>query len=334
MSRTLILFPPTTKHLGLLNDLAERKDVVLFEVGYKDTNAVGKIARKIHLSRKVNSVISLPNRKRWFTPIEQLLSDGSINKILIIDGALNYIDKKDLLSIKQIRKELKIYLFMINAIAADSPSVNGVKDFIFGFPWDEMFTFDPEDARKYNMTYKGFCYYSVHSLPNYQGELSDIYFIGGLKGGREKTIIDTFQLLSNEHVKCDYRLMVYGKTTPVSKPGLTYLPLGWRPYEEVLSAINHTKCILEILQNGQSGASLRYFEAVCYNKKLLTNNSHIKDFPYYNPQYMRVFDDIHDIDIEWIKADEFVEYGYQGDFSPNVFINMLNSTPCSNEKNM
>ena len=64
-------------------------------------------------------------------------------------------------------------------------------------------------------------------------------------------------------------------------------------------------------------------EAICYNKKLLTNNKSIFEFPYYNPQYMRYFSDISQIDMEFLKREETVDYGYNGDYSPLNFIKRI-----------
>ena len=73
----------------------------------------------------------------------------------------------------------------------------------------------------------------------------------------------------------------------------------------------------------QYGPSLRYFEAVCYNKKLLTNNPCVVDLPYYDPRYIQVFNNPSDIDIDWLREDCTVDYGYKGDFSPNILIDRI-----------
>ena len=78
----------------------------------------------------------------------------------------------------------------------------------------------------------------------------------------------------------------------------------------------NSKCVLEFMQEGQNGATLRYFEAVCYNKKLLTDNPNITEFPYYDSRWMRVFKNVEDIDVNWLKENDEVDYQYKGDFSP------------------
>ena len=93
-----------------------------------------------------------------------------------------------------------------------------------------------------------------------------------------------------------------------------------RPYKEVLESTLKANCILEIVRPGQVGFTLRTFEAVVYNKKLLTNNENIKDFKFYNPQYMKIFKKIEDIDWKWVHETLNVDYHYDDSFSPLRFI--------------
>lgn len=81
--------------------------------------------------------------------------------------------------------------------------------------------------------------------------------------------------------------------------------------------------ILEVVQKGQKAQTARYYEAVCANKKLLTNNHYIKELPFYDERYMKVFDDFSNIDIEWIKRREKIAYGYNGEFSPVKILDVI-----------
>ncbi len=86
-----------------------------------------------------------------------------------------------------------------------------------------------------------------------------------------------------------------------------------------------SNCILEVLQDGQTGSTLRYLEAVCYNKKLLTTNPRIKNYPFYDERYMKVFSSESDIDYDWVKKRETINYGYKDEFSPKYFFNLPSS---------
>lgn len=77
-----------------------------------------------------------------------------------------------------------------------------------------------------------------------------------------------------------------------------------------------TNCILEILQEGQYQQSIRYFEAIIYNKKLLTNNKNVKNLPYFDERYMRYFSSITDIDLSGLKKKKILSITMMEDLVP------------------
>lgn len=84
----------------------------------------------------------------------------------------------------------------------------------------------------------------------------------------------------------------------------------------MISEVLKCNCILDALSPGQTGVSTRYYEAVCYNKKLLTNNKDVLNFPFYNPQYMKIYQNPEDIDWNWVKERVPIDYHYDKRFSP------------------
>lgn len=85
----------------------------------------------------------------------------------------------------------------------------------------------------------------------------------------------------------------------------------------------HDNCILEIVRKNFIGFTQRYYEAVIFNKKLLTNNKEITELAYYDERYMQYFEKIEDIDWEWVRREVEVDYHYQGDFSPEQWKHRL-----------
>ena len=82
--------------------------------------------------------------------------------------------------------------------------------------------------------------------------------------------------------------------------------------------------LLEIVIPGVgAGATLRYYEAVMYGKKLLTNNPTVKELSFYDERFIRYFEKPEDIDLEWVKAREKVDYNYTGEFSTANFCRKL-----------
>ena len=91
-------------------------------------------------------------------------------------------------------------------------------------------------------------------------------------------------------------------------------------YQDVLEKSLQASCILEIVQDGQAALTLRPYEAVTYNRKLLTTNKTILKYKYYNPSYMQYFEKVEDINWDWVKSGEEFDFNYQGEFSPDKLL--------------
>ena len=55
-------------------------------------------------------------------------------------------------------------------------------------------------------------------------------------------------------------------------------------YQEILEFVSQSRCLLEILKEGQTGATLRLMEALFFKKKIITTNINVKEEPFYTPQ--------------------------------------------------
>ena len=47
--------------------------------------------------------------------------------------------------------------------------------------------------------------------------------------------------------------------------------------------MRQSRCLVDLFQEGQVGLTRRPLEALFFNKKLLTENAHIAQFPFYHP---------------------------------------------------
>ncbi|WP_407457094.1 hypothetical protein [Fibrobacter sp.] len=322
-NKILILYPQTNKHLGLWNDLLSDDRAMLMCAGKKKLDGfllfLFRIYFKFHRRLKC-----LPLHRCWFEYSELYKKVKMVDHLVVVDGALNTVELYELRRCRQINPNLKVSLYFINSMDANSPIMIKVRPKIKKFNWDNIYTFDKHDAEKYGYAYAGFMYYSKHELANQPNPKYDVHFVGGVKGGREELINATYSFLEENGIDCDFNLMIVGGQPCKRKiDGISYFSGGWLPYEHVLSKVNDSRCILEICQQGQNGATLRYFEAVCYNKKLLTNNPNVKNFPFYNPQFVKVFDSPSEIDVNWLKEDVAVNYGYQDEFSPRHLVDFI-----------
>lgn len=318
-----ILFPNSHKHLHLFDDLKEKNNINLMCTSLKNCNKFLAFFRNIHLSYSLNRLINLPYKTIWYKDNYFDVSNKNyIYNIVIMDGSLKFMNIKWLNKISK-EPNINLVLVLINSMEAESVSMVESKPLINKVEWTSIWTFDPIDSAKYGYKYLGLSYYSKAYLQPAPVEY-DAYFVGGFKGGRNEKIIKLFEKLKHDECICNFNIMISGINKifrKKSEKGLSFFSGGWKSYNEVLQDVNKSNCIIEILQTGQTGQSLRYLEAVCYNKKLLTNNKYIKNLPFYNPNNMKIYENINDIDTNWIKQQSKINYEYNDEFSP---VHMLN----------
>lgn len=231
--------------------------------------------------------------------------------VIIINSGLDLMSF-DVLEVLFQKKNVIPILILVDSISKISESAR-LK--VSMFSSSNVYTFDRLDAKKFGYTYF-YNYYSV-LFDNKRSEYSitsDVFFCGQNKN-RINQIYRLYDLLSAQSIKMDFRILGVQLKERKNFDGLTYLSHRVK-YAELLRCMMHSRCILDITQPGQYGITIRYFEAVCYNKKLITDNKLVRDMPFYNPEYIQIFDDINNIDTEWIKRNCKVDYEYNGCFSP------------------
>lgn len=184
--------------------------------------------------------------------------------------------------------------------------------------FDYLLTFDEKDAQKYDLDYYPSWYdkYDIQS----NGMESDVLFVGKGKD-RMPEIIEVFEKLYANNVKCLFYLVDVPKSERKYEDKIIYGE--YLPYEQVLQLIANTRCLLEILQKDALSETLRVFEAITYNKKLLTNNSWIQKRSYYDSRNIHYYEKATDINIDFI-IDKSYSVKYDTNFEVNMRpVNML-----------
>lgn len=305
---------------GLFDDLKKNKDVkhvVPKQLGKK--NKLTSLLRNIHLSSTITRYVNLPLKNLWYEKPSFNFKEGEEYCVVIVDLALIAFSKSELDSLVN-QKNVRCVLVLVNSMDSDTMRELGLKERIQKTKWDDVYTYDDKDVKKYHYKSIEYAYTSLHPLHQQNEHRSDAYFIGTLKPSRQKQILSVYKKLKENGVIAEFHLMKLWRERDKDFPyadSIDYYTFLEKsiPYKEVLQGDTHTNTLIEILQDNQGGPSLRYYEAVVFNKKLLTNNSNIVGFPFYNERFMKIFETAEDIDTEWVKAEDDVEYGYTNEFS-------------------
>lgn len=259
----------------LFKDLEEEMNIVLIPYMMEPPkNFFLKITRFLFVGRFPLPIYIL---KIWF---EKELLD-SLKKIQATDNILVFesINPRILGMISYlVPKETKKFNWFLNPIHSllngNNPTHRLREIERFGF---ENITFDKGDAKKYKLSY----YTPFIRLPFDEVSVEediDFYFCG-LAKDRAKTLLQLKETLEKANYKCLFII-----------PGITQE--HGVPYDENLQFVKRSKCIIDIYQKEQIGLTRRPLEALFYNKKLITNNTDIINYDFYNSNNIFILEQI------------------------------------------
>lgn len=247
------------------------KNVNIYNI-YKTTNNSIKVIFKVCKKLKLK-VINL-FFDEWKKQIKEF------DTIIIFDNGYMEIVAK---CIKFKNPNCKIVLYFWNPINCNN------KQFLKDSNIDEIYTFDEKDARKYNLKHNPQFYTNQIKLNEVKKE-NDVIFLGRAKN-RKREIEKIENKMKQQGISTKFYIIENDKNLI--------------DYQEYLKMIEKSKCILDIVNEGQTGLTLRCMEALFLKKKLITNNKEIKKYDFYNSNNVFI---IGEDNIENIK--EFVDGKY------------------------
>lgn len=311
---------------GLFRDLTLEKNqhLIDFLPSHKLYNSkLITTIEKMALSYKLNMHIQVPFQSVFYNLDNYPYEPTNLYRIIMPTTSISKFSMKYLEAFKKKHPNVELYALLTDSMNAASPHLNLVRDKLFSTVWKAVLTYDAYDAKQYGFKYYGYLCYSLFDDVEPSKTTSDVYYVGFDKGDRARTVEEVYYYLSH-NCNCKFDVVTKDQEKLTNAGELKY-QVSKIPYREVVARTKAANCVLEILQNNQLTQSLRWFEAVAYNKKLLTNNKNIVNMPYYNPETMRYFESIDDIDVQWIKEKRMIDYGYHGEFSPVNLIRFIDN---------
>lgn len=121
---------------------------------------------------------------------------------------------------------------------------------------------------------------------------NEVLYVGAYMKDRIQSLIRVVDALSQYNLTLNINLFYGRKTPPISHPHLSFISKGIS-YAENLKITKKAAVILDIKTVEHNGLSLRIFEAIKYQKKLITDNKSIMQYDFYHPNNFYVIEDDH-----------------------------------------
>jgi hypothetical protein len=293
------------------NDIISADNVMYISKQTRNKGGFVSLLHKLHFSSKINSYIELPFKELWNSQyfVKKFNNDKPIC-FIFFSNWIKTVEHGFVDFLKSKYPTAKFVCYFQDLIKLKKNLNLG----LIKNKFDILMTFDHKESEIYNIFYYPLVY-SDYPL-NFQKKTkpSEVYFVGFAKN-RLPSIIEAYEKLTENDINCNFFLAKVPKQDQVYKNDIKYISeMG---YLENLEHIHNTKCLLEIMQVGGHGYTLRMCEAIVYNKKMLTNNPEVINAPFYNKELISTFKDSSNIDIDFLRNEiTSVDYNFKEQISP------------------
>ncbi|UUC45320.1 hypothetical protein [Flavobacterium cerinum] len=271
--------------------LLQQKGIDAYHInlgGYKHANLISRV---INVFSKIFLGINLKTKKKQEHILSELEKNGQHDIILVINP--DVIELKYHQLIKQHTKKYIAYLY-------DSLHRCPVDHLLNAGLFDEVFSFDEQDAKAHNfIKMNNYIYFDKKPIPAEKPP----YKITTISSFDKRFPI--YNTIANqlEQMKAPFHFIFVSRNINFKKfkynfkaeaGAKTNKQLLFQSkkirLKQLLKLYSEAEIILDIVQNNQTGLSFRVFEAMGMQKKLITDNKTIVNYPFYNPNNILIID--------------------------------------------
>ena len=320
----ILVAPGSDYGRAMWSDIEKLPNGRILEGALRPTNKFLRFLHHAHFSFAINQRIRLPFQSAWrsFYSLEQIEFDAAKSYCVIFTDISAARTDRGYLKKLHGKENVTAVLVMVNTMARRGPLIESRQAF-----FDCIFSFDKKDCEAFGFLYHP-TNYSMVDIEHQTQAKTDAFYVGVSKG-RGSTIAQVFTRLSSMGATADFYVSHIEAGEGKAK-GIHYNE--WLSYRQVLEHIQACNCVVEIMDGAQEGVTLRTMEAICYNKKLLTNNPAMKDSRYYLSGNIQVFSDPTEIDVAFVMDKTPVDYLYDGEFSPVHLLEHINQVEAEKAK--
>lgn len=247
----------------------QRLENIFYRVILKQTEQIHKINERNFINHSKHELRKLKNKNLKFDFCFVIRGD------LIPEVVLKYAN-----SISD-----KMIDYQLDGLSVSSKILNYKKYF------DQIYVFDESDIIKYpdyQLKPTTNCFFEDYTKTNRN---IDFLYIGVLTRERKEILSNLYQFLHTQKTDYNSKLLLIKNRyqQEQSVEGITFLEKALS-YEECLKLSQDSTCVIDIKRKEHDGLSLRFFEALNYRNKIITNNNSVKKYDFYHPNNIFITD--------------------------------------------
>lgn len=234
----------------------------------------------------------------------------------VITMTIYWYDTEMVDFLKKAYPKAKLVFLLRDTVQSKIEEIEG-----FSIEWlkqkfDLILSYDQiHDVPVYGLTYAPVFMSKIEEIAHEQTACTYDIALMAVAKDRLQTIHKLYHHLVGKGVKAFFFVSHADPSDQLKDSGIVYAAYNMKRLDYLKKEMA-SNCILEVLKGDAHSNTLRFWEAVMYNKKLYTNWKGVLDSPYYDPRYIKVFDQPEDMDISFIQERIQVDYHYGGELSP------------------
>lgn len=156
--------------------------------------------------------------------------------------------------------------------------------------FSKIYSFDSEDVENHPYLTKTHNYIYIEKQPIKESFLTKAFVVLSKDKKRNKTISKIADQFDENQYQGKYEFVIVDKPNKSLNKNLIFSKKRIS-FSEIASKIGNTEIMVDIVRKDQTGLSFRVFESLAYQKKLITTNSSIKNYNFYNPNNILIIDE-------------------------------------------
>ncbi len=287
-NKKVLIFCP--KFFGYEKRMANAFKNAGFEVTFYDERPSNSFIGKVSL--RLNLKFYKPVVKKYIARVIEENKEKDFDYIFVVK--CEAMGENEVNMLKKAYPNAKLVLYFWDSVKNIPEGEKKMKFF------DKVFTFDPNDAEKYNLPFLpvpyGEEYTSYEANDNYE---YDVAFIGTAHSVRPRVVKQIKKQCEDMGRRCftyfySPHILVYllNKFTNKDYKYISFKEINFKALstEEVCRIYNSSRCVMDIEHPKQNGTTTRPVEMLPMNKKIITTNKYVKNFEFYNKNNFLIID--------------------------------------------
>jgi hypothetical protein len=226
-------------------------------------------------------------------------------QILIINP--EYLSVNIIHTLRKKTNAIRLILYMWDSFLNKKKVIGSIKYF------DKVLTFDSDDAKRLNLYFRPLFFLSGNQDKIENHDEIDISFIGTGHSDRAKILEEIKRQCINLKLKYYFYLYLQNKiiyyfhkitNKHFKNIKKSYFHFRHIDYDKYINISEKSKAIIDIEHPKQKGLTMRTFEVLGKEKKLITTNRNIENYDFYNASNIMVVDRLNPvIDKDFINTD-------------------------------